>query len=112
MSDKESVLKLGFDPFTIERIDGQIMMKDADGCWHDLPQAQAIALRDWLNANVGGKVRHIARGGTYNVVRENVTLQTDVPLKDMDRVSVYVAHDGSWWARRRSEMTDGRYDKA
>jgi hypothetical protein len=55
------------------------------------------------------RVKHVKRQSTYKVVTEAL-VQTDVPLKDYDRVMVYQSEkDGSFWVRPISEFEDGRF---
>ena len=37
-------------------------------------------------------------------------IQSDVNLKDMDEVVIYRDEDGSLWARRWKEFSDGRFE--
>ena len=56
-------------------------------------------------------VRHKVRGGVYEHLGPG-RLQTEVPLRDMDRVEVYRdVKDGRLWARRAQEFVDGRYEE-
>lgn len=55
--------------------------------------------------------RHKKRGTTYTDLG-SAMIQSDVPLTDMDEVVIYRSeHDGSLWARRRSEFHDGRFER-
>lgn len=54
--------------------------------------------------------RHIKRGSDYQVVGMGA-VQSDVPLNDMDVVVIYRDQAGMFWARRREEFFDGRFEE-
>lgn len=56
------------------------------------------------------RVRHKKRGSTYRIIGAG-TIQTAVPLVDMEPVVIYQSeHDGSLWARSPAEFHDGRFE--
>lgn len=62
-------------------------------------------------AVVEDRYRHLKRGTTYRLVGQ-ARVQTDVPLADMDEVTVYrCEQNGDLWARRRDEFEDGRFEQ-
>ncbi|MCS4089879.1 hypothetical protein [Rhizobium sp. BK176] len=56
------------------------------------------------------KVRHLNRGSDYDVMREEVSVQTSRPIQEGDVLTVYVEPDGRGWARLRDEFNDGRFE--
>jgi hypothetical protein len=56
------------------------------------------------------KARHLTRGSDYDVVREEVSVQTARPIHEGDVLTVYVEPDGKGWARLKDEFNDGRFE--
>lgn len=54
--------------------------------------------------------RHVKRGSDYQVVGMGA-VQSDIPLNDMDVVVIYRDQAGMFWARRREEFFDGRFEE-
>lgn len=54
--------------------------------------------------------RHKKRGTVY-IHMGSARIQTSTPLKDMDEVEIYIAEDGSIWARKKDEFYDGRFER-
>ena len=52
--------------------------------------------------------QHLKRRSLYRFVGK-ATLQTSLPLRDMDEMVVYQAEDGSFWVRPDVEFYDGRF---
>jgi len=57
------------------------------------------------------RYRHKKRGTTYTLIGV-ARVQSDVPLTDMDQVTVYRCEEtGFLWSRRRAEFEDGRFER-
>lgn len=54
--------------------------------------------------------RHKKRGTTYTTMGM-ATLQTVKPITDMTMLVIYIANDGSLWARPYDEFMDGRFEE-
>ncbi|MFW6002276.1 MAG: hypothetical protein ACOCQD_02965 [archaeon] len=53
--------------------------------------------------------RHKKRGTNYLVIGE-AEVQSSKPIKEGDKVVIYVDNNGKKWARPSSEFYDGRFD--
>lgn len=54
--------------------------------------------------------RHKKRGTTYTIIGTG-KVQTEVPLKDYDRVVVYIGDERDIWVRPVDEFNDGRFEE-
>ena len=54
-------------------------------------------------------IKHKKRGTFYQVIGE-VTLQTERPREDNERLMLYKGEDGKYWARPHQEFDDGRFE--
>ncbi len=63
-------------------------------------------LPDWARR----RMRHLARGSSYDVLAEAANVQSSNPIVEGDQVAVYSAEDGSFWVRPVGEFNDGRFE--
>jgi hypothetical protein len=56
------------------------------------------------------RMRHRKRGSTYEVFCDEVSIQTDRPIVEGDRIVVYVGEKGDTWGRLVTEVADGRFE--
>lgn len=56
------------------------------------------------------KWRHKKTGGVY-IVMDEIKLQTAKPIEDMAELVLYMAVDGTMWARPKDEFLDGRFEE-
>ncbi len=63
-------------------------------------------LPDWARR----RVRHLVRGSSYDVVCEAANVQASAPIREGDKVAVYLAEDETVWVRPVGEFNDGRFE--
>ncbi|MNU56070.1 hypothetical protein D3C71_451570 [compost metagenome] len=61
---------------------------------------------DWARR----RVRHLTRGSSYDVFAESASVQAAEPIVEGEKVTVYLADDGSAWVRPSPEFNDGRFE--
>jgi hypothetical protein len=86
--------------------------------WEDLDDAARDVWRRCAHAALvaadgvpAQRYRHKKRGTTYTLIGV-ARIQSDVPLTDMDQVTVYRCEESGYlWSRRRAEFEDGRFER-